>query len=47
MTPGAAWGASTHVQTATRVPWHAIDDGLPQLAATIRLAAEAALKSRP
>ena len=47
MTPGAAWGASTHVQTATRVPWHAIDDGLPQLVATIRLAAEAALKSRP
>ena len=46
MTPGATWGGSTHVQTATRVPWHAIDDGLPQSAVpTIRMAAEAALRS--
>ena len=32
MTPTATWGASSHVQTLTRVPWHAIDDGLPKAA---------------
>lgn len=41
MTPGAAWGATSHTQATARVPWHEIDDGLPQLAAPIhRRAAE-------
>jgi hypothetical protein len=32
MIPGAAWGTSAHTQTGARIPWHRIDDGLPQLA---------------
>ena len=46
MTPKAAWGATVHTQAATRIPWYAIDDGLPQLTVAIhRLSAEAALRS--
>ena len=41
MTPDAAWGPSAHVQTDTRIPWYAVDDGLPGLALAIhRLSAE-------
>jgi hypothetical protein len=48
MTPGATWGATSHVQVDARVPWHAIDDGLPQMKSPgHRQAAEAAARSEP
>jgi len=47
MTPQATWGATAHTQTGTRIPWHTLADGLPELAAAVhRLAAEADLRSR-